>query len=73
VNADCALHLAFWPLAIAILNLFFLICATRINIIFVLIFFGAGLGFSLLCAALFALGDGLLDAGSKLLVVSAHL
>jgi hypothetical protein len=59
-------------MAIAILNVFFLICATRINAVFVFIFFGAGLGFSLLCAALFAFGDGLVDAGSKLLVVSKY-
>lgn len=52
------------------MNLFFMICATKINVVFFLIFAGAGLGFTLLSSALWALAEGALDAGAKLLVVS---
>lgn len=52
------------------MNAFFCICATKINLVFLLIFAGAGMGFTLLGSALWALAEGALVAGDKLLVVS---
>lgn len=51
------------------MNLFFTICATKINLVFILIFVGAGLGFTLLSAALWCLAEAALETGNKLLVV----
>lgn len=51
------------------MNLFFLVCATKVNIVFMLVFAGSGLGFTLLSGALWTLAEGAADSGAKLLVV----
>lgn len=60
----------YFPLAIALLNVLFMVCSTRVNAIFFSLFTGAGLGFFLLTAALWALADGLETRGATLLVVN---
>lgn len=47
-----------------------MICALKINFVFLSIFTSAGLGFTLLSAAFWVLADGSIDTGSKLMVVS---
>lgn len=64
--------LAFFPIVVACMNAFFCICATKINVVFFLVFAGAGLGFTLLGSALWAVAEGALAASEKLLVVSFY-
>jgi hypothetical protein len=52
------------------LNVLFVICATRVNIVFLLIFFGAGLGFVLAAAARWCIAEGALVTAGRLVVVS---
>jgi hypothetical protein len=51
------------------MNVLFMICSIKINAVFFLIFAGAGLGFTLLGSALWALAEGAAETGAKLLVV----
>lgn len=60
---------AFFPTAVACLNIIFMVCATRINAVFFLIFTGAGLGFFLLAAALFTAAEAM-PVSASLMVVS---
>ena len=62
--------LAFFPIGVGCMNAFFCICATKINLVFLLIFAGSGLGFTLLGSALWAIAEGATVASGKLLVVS---
>jgi len=61
---------AFFLIACACLNVLFVICATRVNIVFMLIFFGAGLGFVLAAAARWCIAEGALVTAGRLVVVS---
>lgn len=47
-----------------------MICATRINIVFMLVFFGAGLGFVLAAAARWCIAEGALVTAGRLVIVS---
>lgn len=49
----------------------FIIAATRINAVFLLIFIGAGLGFVLLASALWATAELSMAAAGHLMVVSS--
>jgi hypothetical protein len=51
-----------------LLSLIFLLCSLRTNAVFVLVFTGATLGFSLAAGAFWHLAQGNLAAGGKLLV-----
>jgi len=50
-----------------------MVCATKVNAVFLLLFAGAGLGFFLLTAALWALAAGNVTNGATLMVVSIQL
>jgi hypothetical protein len=52
------------------LNVFFVIAALKVNVVYLLIFVTAGLGFTLLAAAFWALAEGAVAAGTSLQVVS---
>ena len=60
----------YFPLAIGLLNVLAMVCATKTNGVFLFLFAGAGLGFFLLTAALWALAEGNAANGATLLVVS---
>jgi hypothetical protein len=60
-------------IACAALNLFFLICATRINVVFLAIFFGATLGFTLAASARWCIAEGHVALAGRLVVVCAAL
>ena len=47
-----------------------MICALKINLVFFLIFTGAGTGFALLAGAFWRLAEGQLESGANVLVVS---
>lgn len=53
------------------MNIFFMICATKINAVFFLLFMGAGTGFLLFASCLWALADGAVEISGKLLMVSS--
>jgi hypothetical protein len=55
------------------LNVFFVIAALKVNIVYLLIFVSAGLGFTLIAAAFWALAEGAVAAGTSLTVVSTYL
>jgi hypothetical protein len=55
------------------LNVFFVIAALKVNVVYLLIFVTAGLGFTLLAAAFWALAEGAVAAGTSLQVVSIPL
>ena len=52
------------------MNVFFIIAALKVNVVYLLIFVTAGLGFTLLAAAFWALAEGAVAAGTSLQVVS---
>jgi len=54
------------------LNVLFIVAALKVNVVFLLIFVTAGLGFTLLAAAFWALAEGATSAGMQLQVVSTH-
>jgi hypothetical protein len=58
-------------IACACLNLFFLICATRINVVFFVIFLGATLGFILAASARWCIAEGHVALAGRLVVVCA--
>jgi succinate-acetate transporter protein len=64
-------NIAFFLIACAVLNVFFIIAALKVNVVYLLIFVTAGLGFTLLAAAFWALAEGAVAAGTSLQVVSA--
>lgn len=55
------------------MNVFFVIAALKVNVVYLLIFVSAGLGFTLLAAAFWALAEGAVAAGTQLQVVSSCL
>jgi hypothetical protein len=55
------------------LNVFFIIAALKVNVVYLLIFVTAGLGFTLLAAAFWALAEGAVATGTSLQVVSAPI
>ncbi|EXU95435.1 GPR1/FUN34/yaaH family protein [Metarhizium robertsii] len=59
---------AFFPITLACLNAIFMICATKINLVFLSVFAGASLGFTLLAATLWTLSKGAIEASARLLV-----
>lgn len=59
---------AFFPVAVACLNIIFMIAATRINAVFLLVFISAGLGFFLLASGLWLAAEGEARASSLLVV-----
>lgn len=63
----------FFLIACACLNVLYIICATRVNIVFVLIFFTACLGFILAASARWVLAEGNLAVATKLVTVSYRL
>jgi hypothetical protein len=65
--------LGFFLISCACLNVFFTICATRINVVFLVIFFGATLGFILAASARWRLAEGDLATAGSLVVVSCTL
>lgn len=65
--------LAFFFIFMALLMLIYTICATRINVVFVLIFLSLIVVFSLLAAAYWNLGAGNEVLGNRLTVVSLGL
>lgn len=69
-GADTSSPVGYFPLAIGLLNVLFMVCATKVNAVFLSLFAGAGLGFFLLTAALWALAAGDPARGATLLVVS---
>jgi hypothetical protein len=66
-------NIAFFLIACAVLNVFFVIAALKVNVVYLLIFVTAGLGFTLLAAAFWALAEGAVAAGTSLQVVSNPL
>ena len=60
-------------IACAVLNIFFLICATRINVVFFVIFLGASLGFILAASARWCIAEGHVALAERLVVVSHAL
>ncbi|KAH0174609.1 hypothetical protein KCU67_g674, partial [Aureobasidium melanogenum] len=63
--------LAFFPVAVACLNIIFMIAATRINAVFLLVFISAGLGFFLLASGLWLAAEGEARASSLLVGTGA--
>lgn len=60
-------------IACAVLNVLFLICATRINVVFFVIFLGATLGFILAASARWCIAEGHVALAGRLVVVSTTL
>ena len=60
-------------IACAVLNIFFLICATRINVVFFVIFLGASLGFILAASARWCIAEGHVALAERLVVVCPAL
>ncbi|KAK3704136.1 hypothetical protein LTR37_013976 [Vermiconidia calcicola] len=58
----------FFLIACAILNVLFTICATRINVVFVVIFVGATMGFVLAASSRWCLANGNVGAAGQLVV-----
>jgi hypothetical protein len=65
--------LRFFGISAACMNVLFMICSFKINAVFLLIFAGASLGFTLLASSLWALAEGAADTGAQLLVVCGNL
>ncbi|KAL1301906.1 hypothetical protein AAFC00_006084 [Neodothiora populina] len=60
--------LAFFPLVAALLNVYFMVAATRINAVFTYVFAGSAMGFILFASFLWALAEGSTEASGRLLV-----
>jgi hypothetical protein len=60
-------------IACAVLNVLFLICATRINVVFFVIFLGASLGFILAASARWSIAEGHVALAGRLVVVCITL
>ena len=61
---------AFFLIACAALNLLFIICATRINVVFFIIFIGAFLGFVFAASARWCIAEGYIVTAGHLVVVN---
>ena len=62
--------IGFFLIACACLNVLYMICATRVNVVFVVIFFGAALGFILAASARWCIAEGSVITAGRLVVVS---
>lgn len=57
---------AFYPLSLAILSFIFLICSLRTNMVFLIIFVAATMGFGFAAGAFWNLAEGNMELGVKL-------
>lgn len=64
------LHLGFYPLALAMLSFLFLLCSLRTNLVFVLVFICATLGFSFAAAGLWYTALGSTATGTTFVVAT---
>lgn len=59
---------AYYPIALCLLSIVFLIGSLRTNVVFVIIFVAASIGFGLGAGGFFHLAEGNLDVGNKCIV-----
>lgn len=61
-------NIGFYPLSLCILSVIFLLCSTRTNLIFFLVFIAASMGFGMAAGSFFQIGNGNMVLAGKLLV-----
>ncbi|EME40933.1 hypothetical protein DOTSEDRAFT_136849 [Dothistroma septosporum NZE10] len=70
VTPEFAASYGFYPLSLAILSLIFLMCSTRTNLVFFLVFVAATMGFGFAAGSFWQIANGNIVLAGKLLVGS---